>query len=57
VDFVFKTLTDHHAEAAAELAEHLDCKNDTTALRLLDEMLEYNVLLVRALNDWCREKS
>lgn len=51
-----KILTEKHSESARALIEHLDCKDDAKGMQLLDEMLEYNVMLVRFLNDfWKRE--
>jgi hypothetical protein len=52
MDFALKTITEHHSEAARELAEHLDCKGDQCGLGLLAELLDYDVMLVRFLNDW-----
>jgi hypothetical protein len=56
VDFALRTITEHHSEAARELFEHLDCKDDQRGLRILDELLEYTTMLVRTLNDWKRKE-
>ncbi len=40
-----------HREAAAELAEHFAKKNDAAGFELLDELLEYQVMSLRFLND------
>jgi hypothetical protein len=56
MDFVLKTITEHHSEAARELAERLDCRDDHTSLRLLEELLDYDVMLVRELNDRLRQR-
>jgi hypothetical protein len=56
VDFALKTITEHHSEAARELAEHLDCKDDQRGLGLLAELLDYDVMLVRFLNDMARQR-
>jgi hypothetical protein len=56
VNDALRIITEHHSEAARELAEHLDCKGDHRGLRLLDELVEYDVMLVRTLNDMARER-
>lgn len=56
MDFALRTITEHHCASARELAEHLDCKDDQRGLRMLDELLEYDVMLVRELNDRLRER-
>lgn len=50
-----RIITEKHSEAVRELAEHLDCRGDSKALQMLDEVLDYDVMLVRYLNDWKRE--
>jgi hypothetical protein len=55
VDFALETITTKHSEAVRELAEHLDCKGDEKGMRMLDEILEYNVMLVQTLNDRLRK--
>ena len=54
--FALKTITEKHADAARELWEHLDCRGDEKALRVLDELLEYDVMLVSTLNDMARQR-
>jgi len=39
----------------AELAEHLDCKSDQKAIALLEEVIDYDVMLVTVLNDRLRK--
>jgi hypothetical protein len=57
MDFALKTITDKHAEAARELAEHLDCRGDMKAIGMLEELLDYDVMLVRTLNDMARQRT
>lgn len=56
MDYALKTITEKHSEAARELAEHLDCRGDVKALGMLEELLDYDVMLVRALNDMARQR-
>ena len=56
MDFALKTITEKHSEAARELADHLDCRGDVKALGMLEELLDYDVMLVRALNDMARQR-
>ena len=55
MDFALETITTKHSEAVRELAEHLDCKGDEKGMQMLDEILEYNVMLVQILNDRLRK--
>jgi len=54
VDYSLKVITEKHSEAVRELAEHLDCRDDRKALQMLDEVLDYEVMMIRFLNDWKR---
>jgi hypothetical protein len=55
VDFALQTITTKHSEAVRELAEHLDCRDDSKALQMLDEVLDYEVMMIRFLNDRLRK--
>lgn len=55
MDYPLQVITEKHSEAVRDLFEHLDCRNDQKALRMLDEVLEYTTMLVQVLNDWKRE--
>lgn len=54
MDYSLQVITEKHSEAVRDLFEHLDCRNDQKALRMLDEVLEYTTMLVQFLNDWKR---
>jgi hypothetical protein len=47
-------ITEKHSAAVRELAEHLDCRDDRKGMQLLEEVLDYDVMLVRFLNDFKR---
>jgi hypothetical protein len=55
MDFALQVITSKHSEAVRELAEHLDCKNDQKAIALLEEVIDYDVMLVTVLNDRLRK--
>jgi|HubBroStandDraft_2_1064218.scaffolds.fasta_scaffold716049_2 hypothetical protein len=55
MDFALQTITTKHSEAVRELAEHLDCKSDQKAIALLEEVIDYDVMLVTVLNDRLRK--
>lgn len=55
MDFALQTITTKHSEAVRELAEHLDCRDDSKALQMLDEVLDYEVMMIRFLNDRLRK--
>jgi len=44
-----------HREAAEALAEHFAEKNDDAGFELLDELLDYQVMAIRFLNDAWRK--
>ena len=46
---------DKHREAAEALAEHFAQKNDEHAMILFDEVLEYECMMLRVLNDAWRD--
>jgi hypothetical protein len=54
LDFVLKCVTEHHSDAMRELFEHLDCRDDQKGMALLDAVIEYDVMLVEALNERLR---
>lgn len=56
MDASLQIITEKHSEAVRELAEHLDCRGDSKALQMLDEVLDYEVMMIRFLNDWQRER-
>lgn len=56
MDYALQVITEKHGEAARELAEHLDCKNDQRGLQMLEEVLDYEVMMIRFLNDWHRSR-
>jgi hypothetical protein len=56
MDYSLQVITEKHSEATRELMEHLDCRDDEKALRLLDEVLEYTSMLVHTLSDWHRAR-
>lgn len=55
MDYPLKVITEKHSEAARELYEHLDCKDDQRGLAIYGELLEYTTMLVQYLNEWKRE--
>ena len=55
MDFALQTITTKHSEAARELAEYLACRDDLKALQMLDEVLDYEVMMIRFLNDRLRK--
>jgi hypothetical protein len=56
VDFALQVVTEKHADAMRELVEHLDCKGDEKGMQMLDEVIEYDVMLVTVLNDRLRDR-
>jgi len=42
---------DKHREAAEALAEHFAEKNDAAGFELLDDLLDYQIMSIRFLND------
>jgi hypothetical protein len=44
-----------HRESAEALAEHFAEKNDDKGFQLLDELLEYQTMALRVLNDAWRK--
>jgi hypothetical protein len=51
MDAGLKVCLDKHHEAAEALAEHFAQKNDDAGFELLDELLEYQIMSIRVLND------
>lgn len=56
MNYPLQVITEKHSAAVRELAEHLDCRDDRKALQMLDEVLDYEVMMIRFLNDWQRER-
>ena len=55
MDAGLQVCLDKHREAAEALAEHFAKKNDDVGFAMLDELLEYEFMAIRVLNDAWRE--
>jgi hypothetical protein len=55
MDAGLQVCLDKHREAAEALAEHFMDKNDDYGMELLDEVLEYQFMALRVLNDAWRK--
>jgi len=51
MDAGLQVCLDKHREAAEALAEHFAKKNDDAGFELLDELLDYQIMAIRVLND------
>jgi hypothetical protein len=55
MDAGLQVCLDKHREAAEALAEHFAQKNDDAGFAMLDELLEYEFMAIRVLNDAWRQ--